>query len=406
VTPAEVVATAQRYLGSPYAYIGDSPSTGFSCIGFVHFVFKQLGVDVPYDIPMAWNSAPHVAFSDLMPGDVLFYSNTVFAGLSHVAIYIGNGQMIGADNYTVGVTTDNVTDSYWMNHYTGATRPLAATNAAQAPQTQAPATATPLPQVAAIAPAGTLLKPLSSVVGVYSGPGYQYTSLGVLAVNTTLTVEQGQDGWYDVQFQQAHVGVTFGWVNAADVAPLADGSSTQATVAPTQTPTPEPTATPQFSRAAAVSGAATSPALVVLAGPLNVRSGPGKQYASVGAVRKGDHLLLLSELPGWAKITTSKGLTGWVSRQYVTALNDTPQVSKASVTTQGPSTARALPRGSVRVTASVLNVRNAPNATAHVISVLFAGEVVPVLARTGGWDEVRLSSGTIGWVSAKYLATK
>lgn len=409
VTAADVVATAQRYLGSPYAIIGDSPSTGFSCIGFVHFVFKQLGINVPYDIPMAWNSAPHVAFNDVMPGDILFYSNTVFAGLSHVAIYIGNGQMIGADNFSVGVTTDDVHDSYWMNHYTGATRPLAATSITAVPpqtlQAEASRTATPVPQVAATAPAGTTLKPLSSVVGVYSGPGYQYTSLGVLAVNTMLTVVQAQDGWYDVEFHQAHVGDTFGWVNAADVAPADDSTPAQPTQAPTQTATPVPTATPQFSRAAAVSGAPAGPTWVVLAGPLNVRIGPGKQYAPMGAVRKGDHLQLLTQLPQWVQVTTTSGLMGWVARQYVAPLNDTPQLSKASAVKQESPPARTLPKGSVRVTASVLNVRSAPSASAHVISVLFAGEVVPVLARTNGWDEVRLSSGTIGWASAKYLST-
>jgi len=117
------VASALEYLGAPYATIGDSPTTGFSCIGFVHFIFAQHGVDVPYDIPMAWNSEPHVALDDLLPGDLLFYSNTVFAGLSHVGIYIGNGKMVGADNFTVGVTIDDITDSYWMQHFTGVTRP-------------------------------------------------------------------------------------------------------------------------------------------------------------------------------------------------------------------------------------------------------------------------------------------
>ena len=97
-TPGDIVATARQYLGSPYAIIGNSPSTGFSCIGFVNFVFHQNGVYVPFATPSAWNSAPHVPYNELMPGDVLFFSNTVFAGLSHVAIYIGNDLMIGADS--------------------------------------------------------------------------------------------------------------------------------------------------------------------------------------------------------------------------------------------------------------------------------------------------------------------
>jgi hypothetical protein len=58
-----------------------------------------------------------------------------------------------------------------------------------------------------------------------------------------------------------------------------------------------------------------------------------------------------------------------------------------------------------RVITAVLNVRIAPNGQARVISVLFAGEVVPVLALGHGWDEVRLHSGAVGWVSAKYLVT-
>lgn len=416
VTPDQIVATARRYLGSPYAIIGDSPSTGFSCIGFVHFVFAQNGISVPYDIPMAWQSAPHVAFSDLMPGDVLFYSNTVFAGLSHVAIYIGNGQMIGADNFTVGVTIDNVNDKYWVAHYTGATRPLAATGTVSAPQAAEAtdtATATPVPSVAASAPAGTRLQPLSAQVGVYSGPGYQYTALGTLAPDTVLTVVQGQAGWYDVQFHDAHMGDAFGWVNAAAVAPA--GSQHQpeapataiATATPRPSPTPQASPTQQFSRAAAVSDTAAGPSLVVVAGPLYVRSGPGKQYASIGFVLRGAHLVLLGERPDWAHIVTPNGLKGWVARQYVAPESTTQQhLSPTSAVTQHARPSAGKPaRGTGRVIASVLNVRSAPSEHAHVISVLFAGEVVPILVRAHDWDEVRLHRGVVGWVSAKWLAT-
>ena len=243
-----------------------------------------------------------------MPGDVLFFSNTVFAGLSHVAIYIGNGQMIGADSFAVGVTTDNLSAQYWMEHYTGATRPLAVagtatttTAPAQPVATDTPtATATPAPPVVASAPVGTRLQPLSTTVGVYSGPGYQYTSLGILTPSTLLTVVQEQNGWYDVSFQDAHMVETFGWVNAADVESAGDDAQTPATATmATATPTPTDTATPRlsptppFSRAAAATGGSTDVTLMVVAGPLNVRSGPGKQFAPIGSVKKGAHLALL-----------------------------------------------------------------------------------------------------------------
>ena len=193
-TPNDIVQTARQYLGSPYAYIGNTPA-GFSCIGFVNFVFHQNGVYVPFDIPMAWSSAPHVDESQLMPGDVLFFSNTVFAGLSHVAIYIGNNQMIGADSFSVGVTIDQVNDAYWSSHYTGATRPLALLGTSPMPGQQATATpstrhvavptavATPAGRrlrLSATAPKGSLIEPASASVSLFSGPGYEYMPVSTL----------------------------------------------------------------------------------------------------------------------------------------------------------------------------------------------------------------------------------
>jgi len=153
-TVAAILATAERYLGYPYATIGDSPSTGFSCIGFVHFVFAQNGVNVPGTLGAAFASAPKVDQSHLQPGDLVFFQNTGRRGISHVDIYIGDGKMIGADSFQTGVRWDTLSDSYWQQHYLGATRPLAAggaptvsatpTQAPAASATTAPPTATPV----------------------------------------------------------------------------------------------------------------------------------------------------------------------------------------------------------------------------------------------------------------------
>jgi len=64
----------------------------------------------------------------LIPGDVLIFANTFHAGLSHAAIYIGGGQMVGADNFSVGVHVDNVYDGYWGPRLVGAIR-IASTSA-------------------------------------------------------------------------------------------------------------------------------------------------------------------------------------------------------------------------------------------------------------------------------------
>jgi uncharacterized protein YgiM (DUF1202 family) len=430
-TAAGIVATAKAHLGNRYADIGNSPATGFSCIGFVNYVFAQNGVVVPFSIPAAWNSAPHVSINQLLPGDVLFFSNTVFAGLSHVAIYIGGGEMIGADNFTVGVTTDRLADSYWMAHYTGATRPLALSgtvptpaanqstavvtptsgNAGQiASPTATPpvanndqaitttATATLVPRAAATAPGGTLLRLLAPVVGLYSGPGYQYISVANAYSGSLLTVLVGQGDWYSVR-----QGDTYGWVIASKVAPI-DANAAQATPATSQV-TPAATPTQALSQASLVGSAPGSASLYVIDGPLLVRSGPGKTFQSIGSLTVGTPLQVRSTHPHWALVTAPGNVTGWVSRQYLgqapPARSSRPAVAGAAasqVPTQVSTTA------SVRVNTAVLNVRAEPDSRSPVIATLFAGETVHILARRAGWDQVMLLRGTVGWVDSQWLA--
>ncbi len=385
-SPSDIVATARQYLGSPYAWIGNTPA-GFSCIGFVNFVFHQNGVYVPFDIPMAYGSAPKVAESDLMPGDVLFFSNTVFAGLSHVAIYIGADQMIGADSFAVGVTTDQLHDGYWQEHYTGATRPLALLGTAPMPGTEqatpptAP-TATPVPTaqpVVASAAAGSHVQPLSNAVGMYSGPGYQYSAVATVSTSANLTVVQAEGSWYDVR-----EGTLYGWVSAGDVQTVS--GSTQGAANTTST---------GFSRAAAISGTPT--VLYVAQGPLYVRSGPVKAKNTIGFVLKGDRLSVSGVQANWAHVKTPKGQVGWVDMQYLSPAAPANLTQASTKTTPAGS-------GQVKVTASVLNVRAKPDTHARVLTVLFQGEQVQAIEQHKEWTEVKLRSGTVGWAASTWLA--
>ncbi len=119
---SSIVSTALSYVGYRYAYVGDTPATGFSCTGFVHWVFSQFGYNTPEDPGALYYSYPHIAPAYMQPGDVLIFANTFHAGLSHAAIYIGGGQMVGADNFYVGVHVDNVYDGYWGPRLVGAIR--------------------------------------------------------------------------------------------------------------------------------------------------------------------------------------------------------------------------------------------------------------------------------------------
>jgi peptidoglycan DL-endopeptidase CwlO len=82
---------ALQYLGIRYQWGGATPAGGFDCSGLVMYVFAQLGVQLPHYAAAQYGFGTAVARDQLQPGDLVF-----FDGLSHVGIYIGNGQMVHA----------------------------------------------------------------------------------------------------------------------------------------------------------------------------------------------------------------------------------------------------------------------------------------------------------------------
>ena len=118
----KIIATAKKYIGVPYVWGGESPS-GFDCSGFVQYVFKVHGISLNRTTETQYKHGSYVSKSNLKPGDLLFFQNTYRAGISHVGIYIGNGQFIHASS-SKGVTISNLSSSYYTSHYYGARRIL------------------------------------------------------------------------------------------------------------------------------------------------------------------------------------------------------------------------------------------------------------------------------------------
>ncbi len=118
-----LVEAAKKYLGVRYRYGGSSPSRGFDCSGFVHFLLSRHGVRAPHSAAALFQMGKPVPRSDLKPGDLVFFKNTARRrGVTHVGIYIGNGKFIHASSGRGHVTITSLSDPYYAPRFVGARR--------------------------------------------------------------------------------------------------------------------------------------------------------------------------------------------------------------------------------------------------------------------------------------------
>ena len=118
----QLVATAKQYYGYRYSWGGKSPSTGFDCSGFANYVCGQNGISlhrVAQDVYS--NDGTWVSKDALQPGDLLFFGYGPYS-VTHMGIYVGNGQMIHASTSTTGVIYSDINSSYYTRMYVGAKR--------------------------------------------------------------------------------------------------------------------------------------------------------------------------------------------------------------------------------------------------------------------------------------------
>lgn len=119
----QVVAIALEYKGAPYRY-GGASARGFDCAGYVQFVFRQAGLDVPRTVSRQFSAGHEIARENPGKGDVVFFTKralfNVLAPPSHVGIYIGGNRFIHAPSSGKTVRIDSLANLHWKRRYKGA----------------------------------------------------------------------------------------------------------------------------------------------------------------------------------------------------------------------------------------------------------------------------------------------
>ena len=121
VTGDQIVAKAKQYLGVPYEWGGTDPS-GFDCSGFVYYVFRSLGLSISRTQATMYKQGNPISKDELKPGDLVFFQNTYKEGISHVGIYVGDGQFIHSPSSGKVVSYADLYSNYYIEHYYGAAR--------------------------------------------------------------------------------------------------------------------------------------------------------------------------------------------------------------------------------------------------------------------------------------------
>ena len=114
-----LVNTAQRYIGLPYRWGGESPEEGFDCSGLTMTVYRVNGLNLPRNSRQQYRAGSPIARHSLRPGDLVFF-NTSGRGVSHVGIYTGGGEFIHAPKSGRTIQAESLSNGYFGSRFVGA----------------------------------------------------------------------------------------------------------------------------------------------------------------------------------------------------------------------------------------------------------------------------------------------
>lgn len=202
-------------------------------------------------------------------------------------------------------------------------------------------------------------------VNLRSGPGTEYSRLGLVSKGTEFTVLETKGDWYKADFANGVTGWIASWLTQLD---------------------PEKTAS----------------AVVVNVNSLNVRAGAGTSFPVVGYAGSGMKLEVLTKEGDWYQVKLADDRVGYVAGWLVSPETGDnplqPPQTNLEQETEQPSPAESLTR-TATVNVNNLNLRSGPGTNHGIVGSLLRGTVLTVIGETGDWLKVKTGEGLEGYVA-------
>jgi cell wall-associated NlpC family hydrolase len=113
--------TAERFVGIPYRWGGDTVVEGMDCSGFVRAVYNLCGVNIPRTSREQFRVGEEVDRGELRDGDLVFFGASGDS-ISHVGIYVGDGRFVHAPRRGDDIKVSSLTEGYFDKRFVGARR--------------------------------------------------------------------------------------------------------------------------------------------------------------------------------------------------------------------------------------------------------------------------------------------
>jgi cell wall-associated NlpC family hydrolase len=115
--------TAERFVGIPYRWGGDTVVEGMDCSGFVRAVYNLCGVNIPRTSQEQFRSGDPVERDELHPGDLVFFGDSS-SKINHVGIYVGEGRFVHAPRRGDDIRVSSLDEGYFNRRFRGGRRCL------------------------------------------------------------------------------------------------------------------------------------------------------------------------------------------------------------------------------------------------------------------------------------------